>query len=567
MTNFIFSLSISSNSDATSTDWKFRQETDPLSKFDKSLALLKNQEKPDYFLIDELDNLNLVFKENVTYAPRFSDELDKCKRLNVTYSFDYYLDLFPTVKILRWSIELLGQRTILKPVAHKQWTTVSYSSEISLRRLRTKFSESEMFEMYINTLDRSGNDKFRNSFESKFAIKNLRLVLECSAARTERNFRPVSEANADQPFTFERNNQRLNGSQQLDFWSNQVFPQFIRGSVEKYYYTEKSDRQLNFIVSENDFQSDEDVCLTFDYFVSKNASLTVRLHKADQKQLIKLYTSEFNERLVNDEVARKKVRLQWNNATVCVKGSELLANEKHQLPQWDFHSFIHRPERKSDIVAVTNFRVGRRPIEPKDFIPSWKSNGESGLHSWKTVPETENFRLNLADNHELKLYLRELPSDSIRHYYVISDWIQIDTNVGYLTFKVNSNLTDYQLRLKVEADALGTVDERTWRLDGAIVDQVFQYNFKNSRIRKRVPEKFKAKIVFEIYNNQVLRPNDLSKSNANEFRKHRDEQLLTISEIQMADRCTDELICNNNGNCKSLAANKAECKCKSGKCI
>jgi len=538
------------------SDWKYRQETEQIHQFDKT-----SDEK--YFAIEELNNLNLAFKDNPNYKNRFSKDLDKCSRLNVSYSFDYYMDAYPTIKIIRWSVHLLDGKAENLKVQMKKWTSVSKTEEISLRKLKTRFSKSELFEMYINTLDRIQNDKFRNSLETKFAIKNLQLTFACKSAIQVIRFDSNLTSNQI-PFTFERNSVELNSTEQVEFWSNKVFPQFIRGSVDKYYYTEKSFKQLNFIITETNFTENEDVCLTFDYFVTKGAYINVNFINShlQQKSLIKLYTSEFNERLTNDAVSLTQTKLQWINATVCVKGSEILSNEKDKLSQWNFESFINRPELKSDIVAVTNFNVVRKNVNLKDFIPNWKFNGESAMNDWKTVPSAQqNFRLSLTDDHELKLYLREMPSKTRRHYYVISDWIEVNKNVDYLTFKVNSNLTNYHLTCKIQADENGEVDYKSWKLNGIIKDQLLQYNLE--RAISKSPEISRIKIIFEIYNDKTISLINYA-SDESKFEKNDKEQLLTISEIQLADSCTDERICNNNGKCKALAAKKAQCSCQFG---
>lgn len=506
--------------------------------------------------MNEENNFDLQFKQN----PSVSDfkSLNKCTSLKAFYAFDYYLELNPKLKALEWSVDFVGEKQTLESEL-KKWSTGGKRLELSLDELKRRLASvnNEVFRMKIQTTDRYKLDDVNS--ELKFAIKNLQISLSCES--TSVDFRFKHEPTAHSSFIFEKNGHVASREQLLDFWSNRVFPSFTKGALDKYYYTDRPTRKLNFIISEFNFEKEEEVCLTFDYFVTKGAYLSVNFMNIIKRNqtLIRLYTSEFDQRLASDELTRAQAKLQWNNATVCVKGEQILGNKKKPVPQFSFESFIDKPELKADLVAVTNFRVSRRiQNDLRDYLPNWKFNGKRALQDWHVVPQISNFHFDITEDDQLKLQLRELPTDSKRQYYMISDWFILNDNHNFLTFKVNSNLTDYQLKLKVQLDPIGDVDSKVWSLKSTMENQPMRFDFKNVRKYLQFDSKFRTRVLFEISNNKPI-------TSKNDKAKPASEQLFTISEIQLADKCTDELICNNRGNCQSTGADNATCACHKGK--
>ena len=516
-------------------------------------------------MVSEENNFDLAFKSNLTELN--FQALDKCVDVKAFYSFDYYLDLNPKLKVLDWSLTFLDEKQALEGEL-KKWSTHEKRLQLSLADLKKRLTavNYEVFNMKIQTADRYKLDDVNS--ELKFAIKNLQLSFSCMATRVVFRFKHEISGNPTASFFFEKDGQLQSREQQFQFWSNRVFPAFLKDSVDKYYYTDRPSSKLNFIITEFNFEKEEEVCLTFDYFVTKGAFLSVNFMNIIKRNqtLIRLYTSEVDERLIDVGAIRGQAKLQWHNATVCVKGEQIMGDKKKPVPQFSFESFVDKPELKADIVAVTNFRVGRRiQNDLRNYLPNWKLNGERALHDWHVVPQISNFRLDLTEDRQLKLNLRELPVDSKRQYYVISDWFILNPNQNFLTFKVNSNLTDYQLKLKVQLDPIGDVDSKVWSLNSAIEDQPMRFDFKNVRKYLQFDSEFKTRVLFEISNNKPITSNQKIAEKTAKLSKQPDEQLFTISEIQLADRCTDELICNNHGRCQSTGADNATCGCHTGK--
>lgn len=521
------------------------------------------------FLVNEENNFNLKFKHNL--AASSLDSLNNCTDLNVGYSFDYYLDINPKLKALEWNLQFIGGKETLKGEL-KKWTLQTKTwLKLSLAEFKKRLADMnyELFTMTIKTVDRYQLDEF--NADLKFAIKNLKLSFHCKSARVDFRFEHEVPSLSSSPFTFEKDGQVQTSAQLLNFWSNRVFPEFLKGSVDKYYYTDRPSSKLNFIITEFNYEKEEEVCLTFDYFVTKGAYLSVNFMNIIKRNqtLIRLYTSEFDERLVDGgtTIRNQQAKLQWNNATVCVKGEQILGNKKKPVPQFSFESFIDKPQQKADIVAVTNFRVSRRiQNDLRNYLPNWKFNGERALQDWHVVPQISNFRFDLTEDHQLKLHLRERPAGSKRQYYVISDWFILNPNQNFLTFKVNSNLTDYQLKMKVQLDPIGDVDFKVWSLKSAMENQSMRFDFKNVRKYLQFDSQFKTRVLFEISNNKPITSSQkMSDKTESEKSSATGDQLFTISEIQLADKCTDELICNNRGTCQSTGANNATCGCHKGK--
>ena len=546
------------------SNWNYRQESDQLYT-DQPVE----SEKSEFFLVNEENNFNLLFRDNLTDSSNFAD-LDKCTDLKAVYSFDYYLDLNDKLKVLQWQVNFANEKEQIDGEL-KKWSPQTKQLDLSLAEFKQRIvaANYEVFRMSIKTQDRYKLDDVNS--EMKFAIKNLQLSFSCADASVSFRFEHEPTAKPSLPILFERNDQVLDREQMLDFWSNRVFPTFVQGSVDKYYYTDRQSRKLNFIITEFNFEKEEEVCLTFDYFVSKGAYVSVNFMNVIKRNqtLIRLYTSEFDERLVSDRATdAKSTKLQWNNATVCVKGEQILGNKQKPVPQFSFESYINRPELKADIVAVTNFRVSRRiQNDLRNFLPNWKFNGDRAMADWHTVPQISNFRLDVTDDNQLKLHLREVPAASKRQYYVISDWFVLNPNQNFLTFKVNSNLTDYQLKMKVQLDPIGDVDSKVWTLNSALQDENLRFDFKNVCKYLAFDSKFPTRVLFEISNNKPIASEEETHriENADLEERHPAEQLFTISEIQLADKCTDELICNNRGKCQSTSADNATCSCQTGK--
>lgn len=550
------------------SNWNYRQENDQLYA-DQPVQ----SDKSEYFLVNEENNFNLLFKDNLTDSTSFQN-LDKCVDLKASYSFEYFLDLNANLKALQWQLNFANEKEQIQGEL-KKWSLQTKRLDLSLAEFKQRLVSAnyEVFRMSVKTEDRYKLDDVNS--EMKFAIKNLKLSFSCKGARVLFRFQHERTDNPSMPILFEKNDQVQSGEQLLDFWSNRVFPAFLKDVVDKYYYTDRPARKLNFIITEFNFEKEEEVCLTFDYFVSKGAYLSVNFMNIIKRNqtLIRLYTSEFDERLVSDEATGQPTKLQWNNATVCVKGEQILGNKKKPVPQFSFESFVDRPELKADIVAVTNFRVSRRiQNDLRNYLPNWKFNGERALHDWHVVPQISNFRFDVTDDHQLKLHLREVPADSKRQYYVISDWFVLNSNHNFLTFKLNSNLTDYQLKMKVQLDPIGDVDEKVWSLSSALEDESMRFDFKNVRKYLQFDSKFKTRVLFEISNNKPIaskkETDRIDNSDTDKVPgKQAIEQMFTISEIQLADKCTDELICNNRGNCQSTGADNATCSCQTGKIL
>lgn len=492
--------------------------------------------------------------------------------VDVAYSFDYYLDFNLKLKNIKWNLNLLKESQSITGQL-KEWTTVSNKASISLEDLKSKFSNDKVFEMKFQTLDRYKKEKLKQLTTSRFAIRNLELVYSCadkdSTIRNEFKFELQSDKKFVHPFDLVRNGVHQSNDQLVDYWSNLIYPQFVKNEVEKYYYSERIFSKLQFAITETDFKEEEELCLIFDYYVTNHASIYVNFMNSKRKNstLIKLYSTERNDALRNNEIKTNENKFEWMNATVCIKGAEILPNK---IPQWTLESFIVKPQLKTDVVAVTNFRVKRKLSAIRNYLPSWKFNGETLLQDWNVIPESSNFQLNVTNERELKLHLREMPANSKRHYYVISDWFIINTSINFLTFKVHSNLTNYHLTMKVLFDpSIALEVGKTWHLNKTLDNELLQFSFQ--KVLKHLQEleqgSIRARIMFEIYNTQSINEPEGQMAIADEDDKEAfdSEELLTISEIQLADECANEQLCNSNGKCVAIEANKAQCECIDGK--